>query len=373
MNCENVATVLSDRAENKLSAAERCALDIHLASCVDCAHAWHAQRALLAQRVPAASADLLDRALRALDVRSAPRPRRRYSSRLVLGSVLLTGAALATIGITIESRRVAQEERSATSAPAAASGLVRPVAQPAPATAATAATVTNDVEDKVSFPDGDYFVLLRAAPEYPPNALREGRGGRVQVQFTITKYGTVADATVIESSDKEFEATAILAVSRWKFMPRVVNGQRVEVRDVATVIRFELQGPSPPQATRLPEPQVLPREGPPLPELLAPAWNCAAARDWLCAQQVLDEISASYDLLPFEKYQLLAFYGYLYTQYEDYERAIAAYTQAIGAAPGIDTKFDARTPVLHASTISARIGHGRRVSARRRKTHGQCG
>jgi TonB family protein len=162
------------------------------------------------------------------------------------------------------------------------------------------------------------------------------------VQFTVTKFGTVEDVTVVESSDPEFEPTAILAVSRWKFMPRVVNGKRIAVRDVHTIIRFQLEGPRPPPSAQVEPPDPPPtRDGPPFSELLAPAWNCAAVRNFLCAQQVLDEISATYSWLPSEEHEVRMFYAYLYTQYGDYERAIAIYQRALdgSAVPTSDLRL----------------------------------
>ena len=254
----------------------------------------------------------------------------------MLGAVLFAGAALAAIGVTIEARRSAQEAQSQPATPPPPSAPAEPLGQP-PASVAVAPTNVgaNDIEDRISFPDGDYFALLRAAPEYPPNALKEKRDGHVQVQFSVTKYGTVEDITVVESSDPEFEPTAILAVSRWKFMPRVVNGKRVEVRGVHTVIRFQIEAPRSAGSARIePRDPAPTRDGPPLSELLAPAWNCAAVRNFLCAHQVLDDISATYSLLPYEESQVRMFYAYLYTQYGDYERAIAVYKRAIdGSAP----------------------------------------
>jgi protein TonB len=341
MNCDDVAAILNERAENRLAPGERCALDAHLASCGDCAHAWLAEQALLAQRVPAARTNLLDLVLRAVDAQASPR--QRHSSRLVLGAVLFAGAALAAIGVTIEARRSAQEAQSQPATPPPGSAPAEPLVQP-PASVEDALTdvAENDLEDRISFPDGDYFALLRSAPEYPPNALKEKRDGHVQVQFTVTKYGTVEDVTVVESSDPEFEPTAILAVSRWKFMPRVVDGKRVAVRDVHTVIRFQLEGPRPPPSAQVEPPGPAPtRDGPALSELLVPAWNCAAVRNFLCAQQVLDEISARYSLLPYEESQVRMFYAYLYTQYGDYERAIAVYKRALdgSAVPTSDLRL----------------------------------
>ena len=322
MHCQNVSTILDNRAQLKLTAAERCELDAHLATCADCERAWHAQEALLAQPIPAMRPGLLEDTLRLIVSQRRSPSARRYRSRLVLGAaVLAAGAALAAITVVTKSRRT--HENIVPVSTASTSTMSQSAAQP-PAAADQTPLVgsTNDI-DPVNFPDGDYFVLLMAPPEYPLEALKEKREGRVQLQYTITKKGTVADATVVESTDSAFDAAAVLAVERWKYMPRVVAGKRVDVPGIRTIIRFQLALPEPADESDRPNPPESPRNGPALRDLLAPAWECAGIRDLLCAQQVLDEVSAAYDLTPFEQHTVLTFYGYIYTQYEDYERALS--------------------------------------------------
>src|SRR5690606_21055126 len=65
-------------------------------------------------------------------------------------------------------------------------------------------------------------------------------------------------------------------------------------------------------------------------EIVAPGLEgCVDAGDWSCAELVLDEANATYDFNPAEERALWKFYGYIFTKYEDYERAIAAYERAL--------------------------------------------
>jgi TonB family protein len=321
MNCENVSAILDDHAEQRLTAAERCALDAHLAICAECARAWQAYQALATEVLPATPADLLARVLRSTAARPASQSH-RSPVRFVIGTaVFALGAAVA--GITIFNEPWGDADIAATNvgdpdSPSASNTGAATEADPEERNAETAGAHT---DDPFVFPDGDYFILLREPPEYPTDALEEGAEATVRMQYTIAKDGTVKDARVVTSTDPRFEAPALVAIERWKYMPRVVGGKRVDVPDIMTSIRFVF-------ALR-PETPPTEREGPPLAELLEPAWQCAAEHDWLCAEQVLDEVSAAYELAPSERQKVRAFYGYLYTQYEDYERAIAAYRQAI--------------------------------------------
>jgi len=89
--------------------------------------------------------------------------------------------------------------------------------------------------------DRDVMPLVRINPDYPPRALSRGIEGWVQVQFTITATGTVANATVVESSSQMFEEAALKAIARWRYNPKIENGVGVERVGMQTVIRFELE------------------------------------------------------------------------------------------------------------------------------------
>lgn len=89
--------------------------------------------------------------------------------------------------------------------------------------------------------DSDVLPLVRIPPDYPPRALSRGIQGWVRVQFTITETGSVKDAIVVAAEPQNvFNDAALAAIARWRYNPRVVNGQAVERVGVQTEIRFEL-------------------------------------------------------------------------------------------------------------------------------------
>jgi protein TonB len=89
--------------------------------------------------------------------------------------------------------------------------------------------------------DTDVLPLVRIPPDYPPRALSRGIEGWVRVQFTISVNGSVKDAIVV-AADPEgvFDQAALNAIARWRYNPRIVNGEAVERVGVQTEIRFEL-------------------------------------------------------------------------------------------------------------------------------------
>jgi protein TonB len=58
------------------------------------------------------------------------------------------------------------------------------------------------------------------APRYPPEALRSGPAGEVQVEFTVGSDGSVTSARVVRSNPpRVFDREAVSAVKRWRFEP----------------------------------------------------------------------------------------------------------------------------------------------------------
>ena len=108
MSCNDIASILDTHRSARLAPAERARVDAHLAACADCTAAWHAQNELLALRVPAMPATLLERALLASRLPQSA-PARRARMPVVIGSVLLAGAAAAAVTIVSMTRSPSAE------------------------------------------------------------------------------------------------------------------------------------------------------------------------------------------------------------------------------------------------------------------------
>jgi len=88
--------------------------------------------------------------------------------------------------------------------------------------------------------DGEYLPIVKVAPVYPSRALSRGLEGYVIVEFTVTRTGTVRDAIVVESTSSLFERAATEAALKFKYKPRVIDGEAVEVPGVRNKITFEI-------------------------------------------------------------------------------------------------------------------------------------
>jgi protein TonB len=89
--------------------------------------------------------------------------------------------------------------------------------------------------------EGDYLPIVRVAPVYPARALSRGIEGYVDMSFTVTTTGSVKDPVVDFSTSSLFERAATQAVLKFKYKPRVVDGQPVEVPGVKTRITFKIE------------------------------------------------------------------------------------------------------------------------------------
>jgi len=90
--------------------------------------------------------------------------------------------------------------------------------------------------------DGEYLPIVKVAPQYPRRALSRGIEGYVIVEYTVTKLGTVKDPRVVEGKPQgTFDRAAIKSALRYKYKPRVVDGEPIEVKGVRTKITFELE------------------------------------------------------------------------------------------------------------------------------------
>lgn len=89
--------------------------------------------------------------------------------------------------------------------------------------------------------DRDVVPLVRVDPSYPMQARQRGIEGWVELMFTISKAGTVKNPVVTASyPGTVFDRSALRAVSRWRYNPKVENGVAVERPGVRVRLRFQL-------------------------------------------------------------------------------------------------------------------------------------
>ena len=89
--------------------------------------------------------------------------------------------------------------------------------------------------------DGDYLPIVKIAPVYPAAARSRGIEGYCLVEYTVTTSGTTRDIVVVEAEPQGiFNRASIKAAEKFKYRPRVVNGEAIEVHGVRNLFRYTL-------------------------------------------------------------------------------------------------------------------------------------
>jgi protein TonB len=90
--------------------------------------------------------------------------------------------------------------------------------------------------------DSDVVPIVRVNPQYPLRAAERGVEGWVEVQFTISKTGTVKDPVVLNAQPQNiFNREALRAIRKWKYNPKIEDGEPVERLGVKVRLTFQLQ------------------------------------------------------------------------------------------------------------------------------------
>lgn len=91
--------------------------------------------------------------------------------------------------------------------------------------------------------DGEYLPIVKVKPIYPRRALTRGIEGYVILEFTVTKTGSVKDIKVVDSQPKTsiFHKVSIKAAEKFKYKPRIIDGEAVEVYGVQNKITFVIE------------------------------------------------------------------------------------------------------------------------------------
>lgn len=90
--------------------------------------------------------------------------------------------------------------------------------------------------------DGDFLPIVKVQPIYPRRALSRGIEGYVILEFTVTKNGSVKDPVVIEADpERIFDSAAIKAALKFKYKPRIVDGEPVDVAGVQNKLTFQIE------------------------------------------------------------------------------------------------------------------------------------
>jgi protein TonB len=112
--------------------------------------------------------------------------------------------------------------------------------------AISAVPVETDIEMTGGFSlgvgEGDYLPIVKVAPIYPNRALTRGIEGFCVVQYTVTRLGTTKDPLIIEDqcTSTLFHRASLNAALKFKYKPRIMDGEAVEVPGVQNKFTYEI-------------------------------------------------------------------------------------------------------------------------------------
>jgi TonB family protein len=76
--------------------------------------------------------------------------------------------------------------------------------------------------------DSGPVVVRRVTPELPASVV--GQDATAEVEFVVDQFGNVVNATVVETTHDAFAASAVDAITRWRFKPAVQDGEAIATR-----------------------------------------------------------------------------------------------------------------------------------------------
>ena len=90
--------------------------------------------------------------------------------------------------------------------------------------------------------DGEYLPIVKVAPVYPRRAQTRGISGYCIVEYTVTRTGSIRDPRAVDCQPSGvFESASIKAAEKFKYRPRVVDGEPIEVAGVQNLFTYELE------------------------------------------------------------------------------------------------------------------------------------
>lgn len=109
-------------------------------------------------------------------------------------------------------------------------------------TAPAAAINVNISTSGMSSGDGEYLPIVKVAPIYPRRAQTRGITGYCIVEYVVTTSGAIRDPQPVDCQPAGiFERASVKAALKFKYKPRVVDGEAIEVAGVQNKFTYELE------------------------------------------------------------------------------------------------------------------------------------
>lgn len=90
--------------------------------------------------------------------------------------------------------------------------------------------------------DGEYLPIVKVAPIYPRRAASRGISGYCIVEYTVTTSGAIRDPKPVDCQPSGvFDSASVKAALKFKYKPRIIDGEAIEVPGVQNKFTYELE------------------------------------------------------------------------------------------------------------------------------------
>lgn len=99
----------------------------------------------------------------------------------------------------------------------------------------------------------------KVAPEYPPEARKEGIQGRVVIDVLVDRDGEAVKVKAAESPHDLLTKAAIMALEQWQFKPGTINGEPA-IMKIQVKLDFKLDNDTGKVRAKTTDPEAPPKE-----------------------------------------------------------------------------------------------------------------
>jgi len=93
---------------------------------------------------------------------------------------------------------------------------------------------------KIQVSDRDAQPLVRMPGKVPDRALRDGKSGHCKMRFDVNTSGVPFNINAYFCTHSMFERESVRATGKFKYRPKIVDGNSVEMRGVETKITYRV-------------------------------------------------------------------------------------------------------------------------------------
>lgn len=117
----------------------------------------------------------------------------------------------------------------------------QPAATTQPAPSASKPIVAENTQPPPVFDEKNYKPISKVKPDYPMRALENELEGNCTVEYSVNTQGQVVNPKALTDCDPIFVRPSLNAARQFKYQPRIVNGQAVEVAKIKNTFEYRIE------------------------------------------------------------------------------------------------------------------------------------